>query len=257
MKIHYPIRWVPARPEYILASLQEEWRQVAALDGYEPEDIEKEMPTFSTTIHQWRDSMDLLGWRALGKALNEAWGTKFSRDQWRGVLEPAKERTLRGVCELLSSQAQRPVAPPVTLLGHDCREAGVFLAIRSLLIDAGDSIDVWPSTALKPFLRRYPRVFLGPIARLVPGGLPFIQANQTALRFCAVVSLVAIILLGCSGIWKEPVLAIFGVLLFVAGWLGGWLVRGPLRLERVGTFRELTGLILKLQKQAGVGPGMS
>jgi hypothetical protein len=255
MKAAYPVQSVPVTPEYILASIQEEWWQVALLDGYEPEDTEKEMPTFSTTIHEWRDVMDLLGWRALGKALDEAWGTEFSREQWRDTLEPAREKTLRGVCELLASQAKRPVAPPVKLLGHDCRAAGIFLAIRSLLIEAGGSSDARPSTALKPFLRRYSGVFLGPVARLAPGGLPFAQANQVAIRLCALSSLMAVLLFVGSSIWKEPGSAIAGVVLFGASWLGGWLVRGPLKLEHVDTFRGLTELIVKLQKQAHVEPG--
>jgi hypothetical protein len=53
MKTCCQIEYVPATPEYVLASIREEWRQSALLDGEEPDDIERQLPTFATTVHEW------------------------------------------------------------------------------------------------------------------------------------------------------------------------------------------------------------
>ena len=61
MKAEYPIEWRPATPQYILASLREEWRQCALTEGEQPDEVERRLPTFATTVHQWREAMELLG----------------------------------------------------------------------------------------------------------------------------------------------------------------------------------------------------
>jgi hypothetical protein len=102
MKAAYPVQWVSATPEYILASIQGEWRQIMLPDATE----ERDLPTFNTTIAQWRDLLDLVEWRPLGRSLNKAWGTNFSRQQWREVLEPARKKTLRGVVADAANKSQ-------------------------------------------------------------------------------------------------------------------------------------------------------
>ena len=79
MKASYPIQSVPTTPEYILACFQEEWRQYAMLEmECDPKEIEQQLPMFDTTIHQWRDLMDLVGPWELGRALNHAWATNLA-----------------------------------------------------------------------------------------------------------------------------------------------------------------------------------
>jgi hypothetical protein len=58
---------------------------------------------------------------------------------------PAREKTLRGVCELLATQARRPLVPPANMLGRECASAGVFLAMRALLVQVGAPPDLRPS----------------------------------------------------------------------------------------------------------------
>src|SRR5512137_1160640 len=106
MKSDFEIDWVPATPQYILDCFQEEWRQCAVLDD------DAKPPTFDTTVHQWRDELDLVWWSRLGYALNKEWRTKFSQAQWFSVLVPARSRTLHDVCSLLASTACRPSVPP-------------------------------------------------------------------------------------------------------------------------------------------------
>jgi len=250
MKVDYPIQWVPVTPDYILASMQEEWRQIALPDPTE----ERELPTFTTTIAQWRDLLDLLDWRRLGRALNEAWGTSFSRQQWREVLEPPREKTLRQVCELLASQAKRPLVPPATLLGHRCGSAGVFLAIRAMLIHAGVRDCVRPSTALQPMLRKRPEVFLRQVARLSPGGLPFAFRGGLWRTVTTLICLLGVLLLVIGGTSDIPEIILTGVVLCGAGWIGELSYHGPLTLENVTTFRQLAELVVQKQQQYGFGP---
>ena len=169
MKSSYPITWLPATPEYILAGIQAEWRQFALDCEFTAEDMERQMPTFNTTIRQWCDDAMLDEWTPLGTALNQTWGTKFTRKQWRQVLEPAREKTIRGVCELLATQARRPLIPPAIILGRECKSAGVFLAIRSLLIEAGAPARLRPSSSVEPYLKKWPKVFHEKINRSVHG----------------------------------------------------------------------------------------
>jgi hypothetical protein len=257
MNARYPIEWVPATPEYVLACFQEEWRQRAWLEAAEPAAVERPWPTFETTIQAWREALDLVWWSPLGQSYNKSWGTRFSEWRWFSVLVPARQKTLRDVCHLLASQARRPRVPPAKLLGCACGSAGIFLAVRSLLSPAGAPPGVRPSTPVGPFLKRWPKVFLREISRLAPGGLPFTCEDGPLVTPIALGSLAGVLLLLASCAVAEPVLTIAGVILFGAGWLGGLCYRGRLAFERVRTFRGLTGVIVEQQRRAGVGPGTS
>ena len=260
MKADYPIDWVLATPEHILDGIREEWRQSALLDGEKSGDVERQLPTFATTVYEWREDLDLVGWRALGRALNEQWGTSFSKDQWFSVLEPAREKTLRGVCELLATQARRAVVPPAKMLGRECVSAGVFLAIRSLLIQAGAPPDLRPSTPLGPFLQQWPEVFLRKITWLSPGGLPFRHKNELFHTLIVLSYVFSGLLLLVSAFTKDPWQAIGGVILYALGWI--WaacsgLFPGPLKVEDVNDFRGLTEAIIERLRRSGFGPKKS
>jgi len=245
---HYAIQWAPASREYILACFQEEWRQCAT-----DADDERGLPSFMTTVHEWRQAMDLVWWSPLGQALNKAWGTHFSELQWFRTLVPARERTLRDVCNLLGSQAQRPVVPPARLMGRDCPSAGLFLAIRALLVRGGAPTRLRPSTPLEPFLLKWPKVFLNEISRFAPGGLPLFFQNEFRDRCIAISWLVGVVLLIMTVFTKAPLVTIWGVIFFAIGWFGGlfgatWFP-SRLTLENATTFRDLTKMILEQQQR--------
>lgn len=250
MKFNYPIKWVPATPEYILASIQEEWRQTAKLEGFEPMEVEQELPTFDTTIQQWRDTMDLVGPWELSRALNKEWNTNFTWEQWREVFQPARRKALREVCELLASQAKRPVAAPAKRLGKTCESAGLFLSIRSALIQAGaPAAGIRPSTAISPYLRKWPKVFTKQVARLSPGGLPYTSAHDS-WRTLVIAGSIAGLLLIVLG--RESLgIVIFGIAVIVLSWTVGLCIRRPLTLEGVNTFRDLVKLILEKKRLYG------
>jgi hypothetical protein len=249
MKNHYPIEWVPATPEYILRCIQEEWRQCAIVE--EDAKPERQVPTFATTVHQWRDAMDLVWWSPLGHALNKQWRTRISEWQWFKALVPAREKTLRDVCNLLARQARRPAFPKTRLLGCMSGATGVFLVIRSLLETAGASPEVRPSALLAPYLEKFPRVFDEEVSRLAPGLMIYYENKFFSGLSCGSLAL-GVLLLLLSALITEPWLIITGVALFALGWFGGlfggtWFP-GKLRLDEVTTFRGLAEAIVAQQE---------
>jgi hypothetical protein len=91
MDVHYPPLDEPATPEYILAVLQDMHRQQCQWD---PEADSGTELTLETTVAEWRDACDLLGWKPLGRAYNVFWGVSITDAEWRAVLEPAQEKRL-------------------------------------------------------------------------------------------------------------------------------------------------------------------
>jgi len=160
MKSFYPIMWLPATPEYILAYLQEEWHQFAGSCRLAAAEADKCRPTFNTTIRQWCDD---------------------------AILD----------------------------------------------------------------VKKWPKVFQGEINRLALGGLPFKLVNKFWPRLTGSTWSVGALLLIAGSISKVPEMIVVGVLLFAAGWLGGLLYRGPLALENVKTFRDLTEIIVKREEYNG------
>ena len=204
MDLTYPPDFDPATPAYILAVLQDDHRQQCQFDGEADSDA---VLGFDTTVNDWRDACDLVGWHELGRALNTTWNINRSDAEWFAVLEPAGVRRLEGVCQWIASQTHRPRVRPARLLGKSCGPAGAFLTVRSLLHEAGEPVGgLRPATPLAPYARRHAHLFLGPIARLAPGALPPVQI-QTPIYDRAV---------GCAGL---------GFLIFMVGyWLGGLLI---------------------------------
>lgn len=145
---------------------------------------------FDSSVADWRDACDLVRADDLGVALNELWQVDVSREDWRAVLEPAGQRTLRDVCGLIAAHAQQRVIVPGGSLGGSCRAAGAFLTIRSLLLRAGaDPTGLRPSAAVDELAKRFPEVFLGPISQLAPGRLPTVAIqtpwhNRSVGLFC-------------------------------------------------------------------------
>jgi hypothetical protein len=134
MDVRYPTIAKPATPEYVLAVIRDMHRQQCQ---YDPEADPSSVLSFDTTVAEWRDACDLLGWRKLGRAYNQLWGISCSDAEWRAVLEPARQGRLADVCRLIASRAVRPLIRPSRLSGTGCVPAGAFLTIRSLLHEAG------------------------------------------------------------------------------------------------------------------------
>ena len=157
---------VPASPDYVLEVLRESHRHQCSFDPEADPTVEL---SFGSSVAEWRDACDLLGTKKLAEALSDIWGLAIPPSEWQAVLEPAKLRTLRDVCGLIASQAQQTRMLNAGHFGSSCRSVGAFLAIRSLLLRAGaDPSGIRPLLPIAELARRFPQVFLGPIARLAP-----------------------------------------------------------------------------------------
>ncbi|MFO0789408.1 MAG: hypothetical protein U0805_08120 [Pirellulales bacterium] len=246
MNDRYPPILAEATADDILAVLRDSHRQQCTHDPEANPDISL---THESTIAEWRDACDLLPWIKVAEAMNGYWSVSIPREQWREVLEPPKQRALRGVCELVARQAKLRRIRPAGILGSNCIPAGAFLTIRSYLAQAGaDVSDVGPSTPLREYTRRYPGVFLGPVSQLAPGILPLVKIRTPvydAFIFGMLVAWVGMLVGWCSGSLGIGILA---VLLFAMCYLGVWTIGRwvlPASVEFRGleTFRDLSKLI--------------
>lgn len=248
MNQSYPTATVPATPDYVLSVIQDEHRQTCEYDeGTDPQAI----LSYDTTVSEWRDASDLVGWWQLGRALNIRWDIRCSAAEWHAVLVPAGKRTLRDVCNLIAPRAVQPVIRPATVLGRECAAAGAFLTVRALLRDAGAAADeIAPSTILAPYTRDYAYVFLGAVSRLAPGVLPPIRiqsayADAVYSGGCFLILLSIVFLaLGLAGLW---VFTLVGVPLFVFShllmWFAGQVTPDSVEFGELRTFRDLATLL--------------
>lgn len=247
MEVDYPPLMVSATPDDVLAILRDMHRQQCSYD-FEAD------PTVSLSreskVADWRWACDLVRTDRLARALNKYWNIEVPIETWRDVLEPQKERTLGGVCDLIAGAgAKAPRVRPVNLLGRACVPAGVFLTIRSELAAAGaDVAEVAPSTPVAEYARRHFPVILGPVARLAPGALPVVKIRHPHYWACLHVLLVSIavmVVAWCAGLTAVGVaafwtaLASYGALCFVALRV----LPTSVGFEGIVTFRDLANTI--------------
>jgi hypothetical protein len=242
----YPTIDERATPEYVLAVIRDMHRQQCQ---YDPEADPGAVLSFDTTVAEWRDACDLLGWRELGRAYNQVWGITCSDAEWRAVLEPARQRRLADVCQLIAGRALRPLIRPSRLLGSTCAPAGAFRTIRSLLHEAGAPVgDIAPSTPLAPYTRQLAGVFLGPVSRLAPGALPPVRIRKPvydAALWGLLLALVCVVVGECS---EAHLLTVTGVVLFAWGYALVWyaarcLLPASVEFGELRTFRDLAVVV--------------
>lgn len=221
MDAHYPTMDQPATPEFVLAVLRDMQRQKSR---YSVEEDDGTSWTFETTIEEWRQYTEFFGWPKLCQALNHDWGIDCSDAEWREVLEPEDKKRLRQVCDLIARHARRAVVRPARLFGCLCTPAGAFLTVRSLLGEAGASVEeIAPSTPLASYTRRYAHVFLGPISRLAPGALPLVRVRNRGYDAGLLGSFAGLVLFAVSACSGSPLFAVAGAGMFIAGWALTWI----------------------------------
>ncbi|NLX59101.1 MAG: hypothetical protein GXY74_08435 [Phycisphaerae bacterium] len=239
-----------ATPEYILSVLTDSHRQQCEFD---PEADREAVLTFETTVDEWRLACDLLAWRQLGRAYDEAWNLGYTDEEWHSVLEPADLRTLRDVCDFIARRATMKEIAAVRILGKDCKPAGAFFAVCSELRKAGADVSgITPSTPLAEYTRKYPGVFLGPISQLSPNKLPLVRVHAPLHNTClwgfGMGGLVGFVLL-CFGLVWPPLmfvgyasLAVMAVS-YASVWVVARLPAKSVTFGRLLTFRDLAKAI--------------
>lgn len=231
----------PATAEYVLAVLRDEHRRLCEGAPFEL--------IFETTVADWRDAWDLVTWRELGHAWNQFLSINCSDAEWKQVLHPAGKKRLAEVCELIASHMTRPRIRPAGFLGATCVTAGAFLAIRSLLRQAGANADaIAPSTPLALYARRHSEVFLGPISRLAPGALPAVRIKTPVYDVACWLGTAGRLSVAAGRFAGWPFVVIGGCLVFVLAWAAAWIAARwvlPSSVEFPGleTFRDLARVI--------------
>jgi hypothetical protein len=248
-----PPAYGPATPDYVLAVIRDSHRQQCQFDPEAEPDVEL---TFQTTIAEWRSSCDLLEWRQLGRALDSQWKLGRPDTAWHAVLEPAKVRTLRELCEFIARGSVRPSVEPVSIMGSTCLTAGAFLAIRALLRDTGADVDsVAPSTPLDQNTRRHFAVFLGPISRLAPNALPEIEISTPWYDDLSIAGYLLGLIIAFVGCFISPFVAAAGLILTMVSWatveIGTrLLLPSSVTFGNLQTFRDLAKVVAEGVRQS-------
>lgn len=80
----------------------------------------------------------------------------ISRQDWRNVFNPADERTIGDVCDLISKHAMIDEVLPIKILGSDCLSASIFLTLKKNLKSKGVNVtELKPSSEISPYLVKY------------------------------------------------------------------------------------------------------
>jgi hypothetical protein len=213
--------------------------------------------TPDTTVHDWFSSPDesLRPWVGRAKALNDAFRLNVSLKTWKPVLNPARHRDLASVCAFIAERARVPEITNLRILGRECRTAGAFTTLRSMIEDCGvDVSEVHPSAPLC----RYESTAWPKIAHalflMAPSSLRFTWSSSRAYWSLFVVAIafliaafVGVLLIFTDDRWMigAPMAAAsYGGSLLVRRWLDV-LVDNPHRIEIVGlsTFADLSRVL--------------
>lgn len=163
----------PATPEDLLAIFRDQYRFQLEYDPEAEPDYEIE---FGLTVRDWTNACDSIRPSELGPALGKEFGIKATWDDWRQVLEPEKERTLRDVCDFISTRGGRiATAESFPIFGCECGTAGAFIAIRSMLKEHGvDVAGLRPSSSVNEFIKNnnWHGALMNIMCHLAPGVLP-------------------------------------------------------------------------------------
>ncbi|MBI2928288.1 MAG: hypothetical protein HYY24_21675 [Verrucomicrobia bacterium] len=251
MNGHNTLSETPALPEQILAIVQD-WQRLewgSALDT-------SQIFSFDTTVKTWRDDCELQGWKQLGEALNKFFGTTFSNGDWRGVMKPEKQRTLRDVCALIATRATLPNVRELNVFGRPCRSASSFFALRSCLQVAGvETARLRPSTKLDEYLRRHGQTVVEMVTKLAPGKLPRMKTKSNlGHRLSGWACLMGLLTLVAGEISERPEWTVTGCLVsafaFIAITLFSNLLPARVHLEGLETFGDLSRLIARAGQEA-------
>jgi hypothetical protein len=263
LDVDYPTSDEAATPEYVMAVLSDIHRQQCQFD---PEAERDASLGFDSTVEEWREACDLVDWRRLGRAHNQFWGIHCLDDQWRAALEPAREKRLRGVCELIAGSARRSRIRPARLLGRACCAAGAFLTVRSMLKRAGANAEkITPSTPLASYTREQLDLFLGPISRLAPGALPPVRVHTPvydSAMWGMLAGLGSFALAGlvccAGGRMSGLILALLGFLLWLVcyplTWISARMLPKNVEFGDLRTFRDLAIVLAEAVGVEGPGP---
>jgi hypothetical protein len=230
----------------VLAILVDQHRHQSQVD---PEAEPDAVLTFDSSIADWRFACDLVGWRGLGQALNEEWGMSLSSSEWREILEPPDKRTLRGLSETISREAEIEALPPTGLLGCSSPEGRAVRAVRAVLLSVGmPREDIRSTMPITPLMMRYGWRFLSPCLRLAPGALPAVKHVGRFHRVLLITMGMLIVASIGLALFESPFAAwslVLALTIMLLLWIPHPLFRGSLVLPGVTTLGDLATYLAK------------
>jgi len=141
----------------------------------EHDDADDVSMTPATKVADWfiRSDDGLRCWVANAEMLNHLFDLRVSLRAWKRVLTPAREHTLAAVCEFVAKRARVPQISSRRILGFDCRTAGAFATLLSMMEDCGvDTSGVHPGTPLHVYEKDvWPKVYRD-LFRIAPSLVP-------------------------------------------------------------------------------------
>jgi len=192
--LDYELR--PITADEVLAIFRDQVRHSTAVGDVEP-DIQLRP---ETTVQQWSEDCDLLAWQDVAEAQNQWWGIDVDLDRWEAAMEPAEERTLGGVCELIASHARIPDLRPESFASARARQQAVFAALRDRLTQAGVNEDeVQPDADLGELGCRHLAELVMETSRLAPGVLPTPEVDFPS-DWAGLLSVLVLALIGCISV---------------------------------------------------------
>lgn len=137
----------PVSPSEVLNALR---RHHAVLVG--AEEAEDIAITPATKVSDWPLCELSRPWVARANFLNQLFDIRIPMRSWKPVLTPARDRELGSVCEFIAEHSRVPRISSLRILGSDCRTAGAFTTLRSMIEDCGvDAGALHPSTPLSRY----------------------------------------------------------------------------------------------------------
>lgn len=227
-------------PTEVLAIMVDQHRHQSQVD---PEAEPDAVLTMHSTIADWRNACDLVGWRGLGRALNDEWGMALNTRRWREILEPPDKRTLRTLCETISQEALIESFPAIGFLGCRSSSGRAMRAIRAVLVGLGvPRHEIRSTTAVASLMTRYGWRFLVPCLRIAPGALPALKHVGKFHRML-LIAIGALLLAGIPlELFNSPLGAwslILALTIMILLWIPHPLFRGSLILPGVANLADL------------------
>jgi hypothetical protein len=168
-----PLRTRPMTANEVLESLRDLVADSVSGDNLDEVTFETRLvdyyPLFDDTTPGFLDPRGRERAGALGKCFNGFF--RIEVVDWRPVLLPLHERTLRDVCQFVANQNAEIVEfEPIAVLGRPCVSARTFLALKSMLADSRVNVDrIAPSTILESEAAPSRGDILRAVARAAPG----------------------------------------------------------------------------------------
>lgn len=236
-------------PEEVFFIFKEEHRLCSQFDVEADPTVDL---TMDSSIKEWRNSMDLLSWRKLGKYLNEEFEINISENDWEATLEPSRTKRLGDVCRLISNHAQIEIVKPIKLLGKDCLSASLFRTIKRNLTKRGvDTTDLKPSSLIEPYLKNNFGEFIEQINKNYSGVIPEIKTTETKLSKSNSLIWFAFILVFIAGFFWYPLIGL-AVILLIIGLFSGNSAKKEFEdqndmmfIPEIKTFRDLVEKIIE------------